>query len=260
MKTEIIDLNPSNVDAYDLFCKKSQKFSEGYRKKLAWVKSQFGLGLRIKLVVEYDAKGPSSKGFIEYMPGEVCWRSVNAPGWLVIHCLWVTGQNKGKGYGSRLLDECINDAKSGGFKGVAVLTSENATFLVKKKLFMKTGFSLAESIEVSNKTYDLFYHPVKKIGEKDIPVIAKNVKSSIDDTDGFHVFDSCQCPYAADSNETIKNYAKSQKEKCIVKDVTNLEGNNKSIMGPFGAYAVFYHGKRLTHRPLDLRTLKKITE
>ena len=64
MKNEIVNLTLSNVDTYDLFCKKSQKLSNGYQRKLAWVKSQFGLGLRIKLVVEHEAKGPSSKGFI----------------------------------------------------------------------------------------------------------------------------------------------------------------------------------------------------
>ena len=36
---------------------------------------------------------------------EYTWRVVHAPGYMVIHCMWVVGSGKGKGYGSRLLEQ-----------------------------------------------------------------------------------------------------------------------------------------------------------
>jgi hypothetical protein len=42
--------------------------------------------MRIKLILTIDGK---QAGFLEYIPGEYTWRVINAPGYLVIHCIWV---------------------------------------------------------------------------------------------------------------------------------------------------------------------------
>jgi len=48
---------------------------------------------------------------------------VHAPGYLLVHCIWVVGRAKKQGYGRRLLDECLEDARQAGAHGVAAVTS-----------------------------------------------------------------------------------------------------------------------------------------
>ncbi len=69
---------------------------------------------------------------------------VNAKGYMVIHCLWVVGKGKGKGYGRRLIEECVKDARAQKMKGVAMLTSDH-TWLAGKDIFECNGFVEVDS-------------------------------------------------------------------------------------------------------------------
>ena len=65
---------------------------------------------------------------------------VDAKGYLFIHCIWVSPNTyKEKGHGSRLVNECITNAKQEDKYGVAVVTSEGS-FMVGKALFLKNRF------------------------------------------------------------------------------------------------------------------------
>ena len=77
-----------------------------------------------------------TQGLIEYIPGEYCWRPVDAKGYMFIHCIFSGFKRvyKGKGYGSLLIDECINDAKKQGMLGVAVVTREGG-FMADERIF-----------------------------------------------------------------------------------------------------------------------------
>ncbi|PAD69740.1 hypothetical protein CHH83_06860 [Bacillus sp. 7586-K] len=86
---------------------RSKPKNAGYQKKLSWLKERFTEGLSLKIIQE-DGK---HRGFIEYIPGTHTWRAINAKKYMVIHCFWVVGKSKGKGYGSMLLDECIKEQK-----------------------------------------------------------------------------------------------------------------------------------------------------
>lgn len=115
---EIIDVNSENVDKTGLFCFMSKKRSPGYALKLAWLRDRFSEGLRLKML-----KLPE-RGFIEYIPGEYAWRAVNAAGYMFIHCLWVVGKSKGKGYSRKLLELCEQDAHESSMNGVAWLLAK----------------------------------------------------------------------------------------------------------------------------------------
>ena len=75
---------------------------------------------------------------IEYIPGEYCWRPVEASGYIFIHCIFVGFKRayKGKGYGSLLLDECLKEAEEENTHGVAVVTRKGA-FMAGIDLFVK---------------------------------------------------------------------------------------------------------------------------
>lgn len=132
---KIVTVDATNVAEHGFFCYKSKPKSEGYRRKLDWLEQRFSEGLKIKIV--YEEK--RSVGFIEYIPGEFAWRAVEAEGYLVVHCIWVVGKGKKKGYGSWLLNECVEDAREMGKHGVAMVTS-SSNWLAGKKLLLKNGF------------------------------------------------------------------------------------------------------------------------
>jgi len=106
----IIDVNQDNVSETGFFCCMSKRKSAGYRRKLRWLEARFAEGLRIRML----DLSQGGRGFIEYIPGEYAWRPVEAAGYLFIHCLWIVGKSKGKGFAKLLLDECIADARRQG--------------------------------------------------------------------------------------------------------------------------------------------------
>ena len=128
----------------------SKRKTEGWRRKLEWVTARFAEGMKIKML-ELPARG-----FIEYIPGEYAWRAVDAKGFMFIHCLWIVGQSRGKGYATLLLDEC-KDAKKAGMNGVAMVTSEG-NWLVGKRFLLKHGF---ETIDHAPPSFELM---VKRFG------------------------------------------------------------------------------------------------
>ena len=126
----IIDVTTDTVDEAGFFCYMSRKKSVGWQRKRQWLEMRFSEGLRIKLL-DLSQDG---RGFIEYIPGEFAWRPVEAAGFVFIHCLWVVGKSKGKGYGSMLLDACLADARRQGADGVAMVTLEGNWLAGRKRL------------------------------------------------------------------------------------------------------------------------------
>ena len=91
---KIVDVNADNIDEIGLYCSRSKHKEEGYQRKLAWIKDRFKEGLEYRvLLVDEGRKDLAYRGMIEFMPGEKCWRGINAPDYMVIHCIWVIGRS-----------------------------------------------------------------------------------------------------------------------------------------------------------------------
>jgi len=134
-KFEIKTINASNVDEAGFFCYMSKRKEPGYKQKRDWLEARFAEGMKIKVIHEV---GGRDTAFIEYIPGEYAWRAVNAEGYMFIHCLWVVGKGKGKGYGKALIDECILDAlKSINYHGC--LNVEGVSELMTAAVFSEEG-------------------------------------------------------------------------------------------------------------------------
>jgi len=132
LETNIVEVRIDNItDFPQAICFINPKHRL-YQKKVDWLKEQFKNGLKIKLLYIESEKKPT--GFIEYVPGEHCWRSVNAKGYMFIHCLWTNGKKyQHQGLGSLLIKEVEKDAKD--MMGVAVITSDKS-FMSKKEIFL----------------------------------------------------------------------------------------------------------------------------
>ena len=110
--------------------------------KKAWLADRFEEGLVFLKSVE------RGKCFIEYIPAEYAWNPIEAPGYMYIDCLWVSGSFKGHGYSSDLLSECIGDSKAKGKKGLCILAAaKKEPFLADPKFLKYKGFEVCDEAD-----------------------------------------------------------------------------------------------------------------
>lgn len=166
------------------------------------MKKCFEEGLVFKKV---DVRG---KVFVEYTNIENAWKPVFGKNYLLINCLWVSGQYKGKGFGKLLLEECLNDAKLLKKDGVAVISSKKKEgFLTDKKFFEKYGF---KSVENAPPFYELLVYQINKNSE--LPRFSKNAKNgTIENKKGFTFVYSNQCPFTEEYVDVMIDVVKERK-------------------------------------------------
>lgn len=248
---EIIDVNKNNVEEVGFFCLMSRRKSEGYLRKLRWFKDRFDEGMRIKLL-----RLPE-RGFIEYIPGEYAWRAVDAKGYMFIHCLWIVGKSKGKGYAKLLLNECIEDAKQVGKDGVAIVTTPG-NWLIGKKLFLQNGF---ESVDQAPPKFELM---VKKFHNAPSPRFSGDWDKKMKNCGkGFTIFRSNQCPYLEDAINYFTDTANELNIPCKVVEIKNAKEVRKIAPTAYGVFNVVYDSKPFSYHYLlkkdILRRLEEIS-
>ncbi len=250
MDNVIHTIDASNVDRYGFFCYKSKPKTAGYRQKREWLEKTLPEGLRLKIIYE----GSRSVGFIEYAPGEYSWRAVQASGYIVIHCMWVVGSGKGKGYGQRLLELVMSEAESLGMYGV-VMVSSSSTWLARKGFFLHQGFELVDQAPPS---FELL---VKRFGHGPVPSFPRDWDERINRIPGgLVVYHSGQCPYHAMFVSSLTNAAGQlglPYQEVELKTHWEARTLSPSVYGVFG---VVYNGKLLSYRPIGGRTLRQMIE
>jgi ribosomal protein S18 acetylase RimI-like enzyme len=244
----IINIDKNNIAHYPPTCFLNPN-NEGYQIKYEWLEKRFSEGLKIKLLyVENEGK---CNGFIEYVPGEYAWRAVDAPGYLFIHCIWINpNKYKNKGYGTRLIEECITDAKKDGKYGVAVVASEGS-FMASKDIFLKNGFTSVATV----KPFDLM---VKTLQEGPLPKF-KDWEKQLSTYQGLHIIYSNQCPWVARS---IKELDEIANDNGLDLEITELQTAQQAQDGP-SIYAVFnliYNGKLLADHYISSKRFQNIID
>jgi hypothetical protein len=191
------------------------------------------------------------RGFIEYIPGEYAWRPVSAKGYMIIHCIWVVGKSKSKGYGKRLLNQCVADAKKLGMKGVAMITSEKS-WLVKKPFLEKHGFELVDQAPPS------FGLLVKKFGKVRSPTFTNNWESKLKRCGiGLTVFRSDQCPYLEDAVNILMETVQQLEIKGRIIDLQDCRSVRELSPSPYGTFNVVYDGSLLSYHYLTKKEFLK---
>jgi GNAT superfamily N-acetyltransferase len=247
---EIITVASDNVEEQGFFCYKSKRKTEGYRRKLAWVKGRLAEGLTIHILNE----GVRSVGFIEYMPGEHTWRAVNADGYFLIHCLWVVGKAKQQGYGSQLLEMCLADARQQGKIGVAIVTSERP-WATGRKLFQKHGF---EQVDAAPPSFELW---VKRFADAALPSFPSDWDQRLARYgSGLTVFRSDQCPYIEDATAAALRSASELGIEARVVELTSAEEARQRSPSPYGVFGIVYNGELMTYYYPDDKFRRKLEE
>ncbi|KPJ72833.1 acetyltransferase [candidate division TA06 bacterium DG_78] len=241
---KIIDTNANTILEYGVCGYKNIK-REGYPEKIDWVKKRFLEGMKIKIL--YSEKD-GTQGMIEYIPGEYCWRPVEARGYMFIHCIFVGFKRayKGKGYGSLLVDECVKDAKREKMYGVAVVTRKGA-FMADKHLFVKKCFEVVDTMPPD---FELL---VKKFNSKaPVPKFKKNVeKKLIQYSKGLTIIRADQCPYSV---KNVREIIATAKNKYGIKPkIIEFENSREAQNSPcaFGTFCILYKGRIIAYHPIS---------
>lgn len=250
----IVDVNETNLDKYDILCQKSRKKGEGYQNKLKWIKERFKEGLRLKLLLidEGPKRGFTSRGFIEYVPGKYAWRGIDAKDYMVIHCIWVIGRNKKKGYGTKLLEQCINEAQARGMQGVAVVTS-NCGWLPRNKLFIKNGFEKADTMPPDFELYAKRFSK-KAALPKFSSISEEKIKSH---GKGLTILDSCQCPYSSGLITILKRMANEADIPVKIQQLSSPKEAQENGIHPYGTFCILLNGKVVSYKPGNLIDVKR---
>jgi hypothetical protein len=245
---KVIDVNLNNVTKTGFFCKMSQKKCEGYQRKLKWLEERFAEGLKVK-VLDLSQGG---RGFIEYIPGEYAWRAVEARGYMFVHCIWVVGQSKNKGYAPLLLEECLADAKRLGMKGVAMVTSEG-NWLVGKRFLLGEGF---ESVDEAPPSFELMVNRFAPSAPPSFPNDwgARQRRFG----KGLTVVRSDQCPYIDDATKVAVETAEAHGLEARIVELKSCKEVHERAPSPYGVYSVVLNGELLCYHgmhPEDLAFL-----
>ncbi|MFX1389271.1 MAG: GNAT family N-acetyltransferase [Promethearchaeota archaeon] len=248
----IVDINEENIDEQELFCKKTKKKFPGYQNKVKWMKERFKEGLKYKVLYVKEGGKETSRGMIEYIPGEFNWRGIHADGWMVIHCIWVVGKAKGKGSGDKLLKVAIEDAKEQGMHGIVAMSAEKGGWLPKEKLLLNNGFEKVDEIE----PYFTLY---AKNFNKDAPKpkfypLDKNKQKEY--SEGVTIVYTDQCPYITDLVEETKDIDTKGKFKIIkINDCKEAQENG---IYPYGTYCIICNGDIALYQHSTKRTITSI--
>lgn len=244
---EIITIDETNVDERGFFCYMSKRNSPGYQQKRVWLESRFAEGMRIKILHEI---GGRDVGFIEYLPGEYAWRAVNAPGYLLVHCLWVVGKGKGKGYGTYLLQECLQDARAQKKRGV-VMVSSDRIWLAGKEIFLKNGF-----LEVDQALpFRLLVHSFHSRLEPSFPTDWDDRQKRFGP--GLTVIRTPQCPYIENGVADIMQTAGELGIPAKVVEFESAQELQEKSPSAFGVFGIVHNGKLLSYYYLKRSKLEE---
>jgi GNAT superfamily N-acetyltransferase len=235
MKTLVV--SAQNVRDLGFFCKMSQRSNPGYERKLAWLERRFAEGLFIRLL----DLSQGGRGFIEYLPGEYAWRPVKAAGYMFIHCLWVVGSSKGKGYASRLLHDCIADAKRRRMKGVAML-ARKGNWLLSPGFLLHHGF---ENAAVADPDFQLM---VLQFGKVSLPSMPSDWEARARRFGaGLTIVRSDQCPYLDDGVNHALKVARARGLKTRVVELASAAEVRRRAPSPYGVFSLVLDGRVLSH-------------
>lgn len=248
---KIIDTNSENILELGV-CGYKNINTPGFPEKIDWLKNRFSEGLKIKTLYSEKDK---TQGMIEYIPGEYCWRPVEASGYMFIHCIFSGFKKayKNKGYGSMLLNECLKDAKSENMYGVAVVTRKGS-FMVGNEFFIKHSF------EIVDKTPPDFELLVKKFNKKaPTPGFKKGMEDRLSSYGkGLTIIRADQCPYSVKNVEAIvKTAEKKYGIKPNLIDLKNYEEAQNTPRG-FGTFCIIYNGEVLADHPISNKRFMNI--
>jgi GNAT superfamily N-acetyltransferase len=238
MPSNYITLTKNTIAGEHICCAFSdKKCAASYALKKEWLAQQFDKGYIFRRLDE------RAKVFIEYGPAEHAWLPVDAPGYLMINCFWVSGQYKGKGHGKALLQSALDDAKKQKKHGlVTVVGAKKLPFMGDTKWLLSQGFELCAELPHG------FILLVKKLTPNAPSPAFKKCAATGEcpDKKGLVAYYTNRCPYSEYYAKTILPET-AQKRNLPLK-LIKLETAKQAQSAPTPAtiFSLFHNGKFIT--------------
>jgi GNAT superfamily N-acetyltransferase len=248
-KFEIRDVDVGSIDESGFFCYMSKRKEPGYKQKREWLEARFAEGMKIKILHE---NGGRDVAFIEYIPGEYAWRAVNAPGYMVIHCLWVVGKGRGKGYGSRLIKECVDDARTQKKRGVVMITT-NRVWMARKDIFANNGFTEMDQAPPSFQLMGIRFGAGPEVC----------FPENWDDRarrfgPGLTVIRTPQCPYIENGTKDVLAFAKGRGMRTQVVEFKTAQEVQERSPSAYGVFGIVLDGSFFAYHYLLQKDFDKL--
>lgn len=243
---KFINLTENNIATEHLCCIiRSKTIHPGVEAKREWLKD------RLKEGHVFRKLNDKSIVFIEYDSLEKSWVPIVGNNFYYIYCLWVNGEYKGKGYGRKLMEYCIDDAKRNGKSGICMLGSiRQKTWLSDQRFAEKFGFSVVDSTDSGYELLSLSFDGTN-------PKFTDGAKSEKISNNNLTIYYDMQCPYIYQEIEMIKKYCHDHKIDISLIKVDTLK-SAKELPCVFNNFGVFYNGKFETVNLLDSNYLERI--
>lgn len=244
---EFVTITRENLEQEHICCAISNNRDVQVRSKKDWLRERLDEGL---VFLKADVRG---KCFIEYLPAEYAWAPVDAAGYMYIDCLWVSGQLKGHGYSSELLERCIADSREKGKKGLVALSSKKKMgFLSDPKYLRYKGFEAADAAEPY---FELLYLPFSESAEK--PRFRDSVRRREGMPAGFALYYTNQCPFTAKYVPLLEAAARERGAAFQAARLASRE-EARNAPCPFTTFSLFYDGEFVTHEILSEKKFEKL--
>lgn len=245
---DLLKLSNTNIEDQHICCAMSdKKCADGYRLKKEWLKTEFKNGYSFQKV---DVRG---KVFIEYVPIEHAWLPLTGANFMVINCFWVSGQFKGQGFGKKLLQQCLDDAKA--MDGVVAVSSDKKRpFMSDPKFLKHHGFGIIDEAPPFFKLWGL-----KTNADAEFPKFLDSARiGKAPDDDGIAAYYSNTCPFTEFyTNHFLREYAK---EKGVPLKIHRLTSQKEAhaMPIPWIINSVFYKGDLVSLEMKPQKHLDKV--
>lgn len=247
MSMDFIQITKENLEREHVCCSMS---GGGAALKKKWLEQRLEEGL---VFLKSQQRG---KCFIEYLPAEKAWCPISAPDMFFIDCFWVSGALAGHGYARELMQMCIEDAKARRKDGIAAIsTPKKKPYLIDSSFLEKFGFTLADT---AFEPYGLWFLPLSEKAQKPSFLPAAK-RGTLEDSEGFSLFYTPQCPFAAQYAPLLAAHAKERKIAFRLTELASAE-EARRLPVPLTTFALFYRGKFVTHEILSIPRFDKLIE
>lgn len=244
---EYIQVTKENLEKEHICCAIANNNDVQVASKKAWLTDRFDEGL---VFLKSAERG---KCFIEYIPAENAWVPIDAPNFMYIDCLWVSGSFKGHGYSTDLLNACIEDSKVKGKDGLCILSAaKKMPFLSDPKFLKYKGFEVADE---ADNGIELWYFPLKKSAKK--PSFKDCAKHPHINEKGYVLYYTNQCPFNGKYVPILEQTAKDNNIPFRAIHIQSRE-EAQNAPTPITNYALFHDGEYITNEQMNEKKFLKL--
>ena len=244
---DLTTITPANIEQEHLCCCIASKTTEvGIAAKKDWLNNRMKEGLKF---VKLNARG---KVFIEYLPAENGWMPINAKGYTLINCHWVSGSYKKQGFGKLLLEKCEEDVRD--TNGVVVVVgNKKKPFLSDKAFFLKHGYEICD-------TAAPYFELLVKRFSKEAPLPQFNTcakEGMPTDIKGIDIFYTAQCPFTVPYINMLKPVIARSNTPVRTHQITTKE-EAQTHFCPITTYSIFVNGRYVSNVILTPAKLEEL--